>query len=242
MSEALGFAVRQDVFEGTLTELAYALRTGAVSPSQLDLAPLVADYLYYFEALAKQDLDLATEVLPQVAHIVELKVRLLLPRPPSMEDDAEAVPEEQVLEAIFLLEELEEAISFLRVRRSERRGVLAAKAPKPNLPRPERPVRVPIGTLANLAARYRIASYFEFVVERFTLAQAIGRLVERLRRLGKGSLFEVVDVHDWAGRSVVFAGLLELVKTGRVRARQSESYGTIDVEWMPEEVEIRDVA
>lgn len=240
MSEPNGFVVRQDAFSGTLTELAHALRSGLVHPRRLDLLRLVSDYLAYFHELAAGDLGRASEALPQVAHVIELKLRLLLPRPPRDDDDDEAV--EEVLEAVHLLEELEEAILFLRERRSERRLMLPARTPRPEFPRPERPLRVPVDRLTELAARRRALGYFEVVAERFTLAQAMSRLLAGLKRLRRGRLFELFEAEDWATRTVVFAGMLELVKGGEVLARQERPYGEIELELAAASSDVKDVA
>ena len=232
--------MRQEAFGGTLTELAYALRNGAVAPRRVDVHRLVTEYLVYFHELAAGDLTLASEALPQVAHVIELKLRLLLPRPPRGEDDDEAV--EAVLEAVHLLEELEEAILFLRVRRSERRFVLPARTPRPDFARPERPLRIPVHKLAEMAARRRMLGYFELAVDRFTLVQVVARLRSGLRRLKRGRLFDLFEAYDWATRSVVFAGMLELVKEGEVRASQERPFGDIDLELASTPSRVEDAA
>lgn len=227
------FTVQQEHFTGTLGELAHALRTGALPTARLDLYALVRDYLTHFDALADIDLELASEALPKVAQVVELKVRLLLPRPPRDEAEDEDADLEETLSAVALLEELEEAVRFLRLRREERRLVLPARASRPEYPRPERPLRTSAVELARLAARYRVGSYFEIALERLTLAGAMRRVMGALRRWGRGRLFELADAHDWPSRTVSFAALMELVRQGRARAHQDEPYGPLTVERGP---------
>lgn len=225
-----GFVVTQSEFTGTLGELAHALRSGSVSPGSIDLYRLVKSYLAYFEPLAERSLDLATEALPKVAQVIELKLRLLLPRPPRLEDDDEGDLLETALEAVALLEELEDAIHYLRQRREERRVVMPARAPRPEYPRPERPITATAGQLATLAARMRPSSYFELSVDRLTLAAAMKGLLGRLRKVGRGLLFDLFEAKDWATRTVVFTGMLELVKQGDVHAEQSEPFEPIWLE------------
>ena len=230
MVEATPFTVEQEHFRGTLGELAHALRGGALSPQRLDLYRLVRDYLTYFDEVAKRDLELATEALPKVAQVIELKVRLLLPRPArdASIDEEEAL--EETLSAVALLEELEEAVQFLRLRREERRMVLPARAPRPDYPRPERPLNARPGDLARLAGRYRVGNYFELALERLTLAGAMRRVMAALRSVGRGWLFELAGADDWASRTVSFAALLELVRQGRARADQEAPFMPILVE------------
>ena len=170
MDEPAQFLVEQELFSGTLGELAHALRTHALAPAQIDLFQLVRAYLTYFEAYAATDLDLATEALPRLAQVIELKVRLLLPRPPRETAEDEEALVEEALAAVALLEELEEAIHFLKRRREERRLLLPARTTRPSYPRAERPVNSTPGDLARLAGRYRLGGYFELAIERQAFA------------------------------------------------------------------------
>ncbi len=230
MDETQGFIVEQEHFRGSLGELATALRSHDLPPERLDLYRLVREYLTYFDVLAATDLELATEALPRVAQVIELKVRLLLPRAPRETVEEGEGELDDALGAVALLEELEDAIAFLRRRRDERRLVLRARAPRPDYPRPERPVRARAHDLARMAGRYRVGGYFELAVERFTLAGAMRRMLAALRRRGRGPLFELAGADDWPARTVCFAALLELVRQGRVRARQDAVFGPIEVE------------
>lgn len=229
VDEPLQFLVEQDRFSGTLGELAHALRTHALDPSHIDLYQLVRSYLAYFEEYAAADLDLATEAMPRLAQVIELKVRLLLPRPPrETEDDEEALVEE-TLAAVALLEELEEAIHFLRRRREERRLLLPARTPTPSYPRQERPVNSTPKDLARLAGRYRIGGYFELAIERLSLASVARMLMNALRRLRTGTLRALLGSSEWPVRTVGLAALMELMREGRVSATQEEPYGDIEV-------------
>ncbi len=234
------FTVTSSHFTGTLGELAHALRSGRVTPAQVDLFKLVKEYLAYYHHLSERSLDLATETLPMLARIVELKVRLLLPRPPKEEDEEEL---EEVLEAVMLLEEFEDAIAFLQKRRVERRFLMSAKAPRPSYTRRARPLRVKLEGLSDIASRFRTTSYFELTAPRLTMADAVAKLRETLRRARRGFFRDIVaaswSTADWATQVVSFAGFLELVKEGEVQATQDEPYGPIELE---EVTQVRDVA
>ena len=229
-NQNLGFTVSQPAFNGTLGELAYALRVSNVRPQDLDVLDLVQSYLTYFNEVAEDDINLASEALPMVARIVELKVRFLLPRPPKEDAEEEEELLEQALEAVTLLEELESAITFLRSRRLERRIMLPAKTPRPQYPRAERPLKISLGGLAELASRYSVSNYFEMAVERLTMAGAMKGLMKRLKSLRRGRLSELLEHQTWPVAAITFAGMLELFKEGKVRAEQAEVYGPIELE------------
>lgn len=222
-------------FQGTLGELAHALRSERIAPSDVDLLAVVRLVLARFEAFAAGDLDRATEALPRAAQVVELKVRMLLPRPPRPTDDeAEAEAQAEALAAVAALEALEEAIVELRERRERRRTLLTAKAPVPDFPRPRRPLGVPLGRLAELASRLRPNGYFDLVPDRLTLAGAMARLLAAILPGRRRTFDEVVADPSWATRTVTFAGALELVREGRLRAHQEEAFGPIELEGLAE--------
>lgn len=226
-----GFRVEQDGFEGTLMELASALRRGRLAPGALDLRRLVNAFLRYFERYAERDLDLASEALPSVALVIELKLRLLLPRPPRVDDEETVeVVRGEAVEAVETLARLEHAIAFLRDRRERRRHLVAARPPDVRFPRRTRPVQVALGRLAALAARYRVNAYFEFVRDRLSVPEAMRRILERLGTLRRSDLASLSSPADWSTRTVFFAGLLELVRERRVRARQAGPFDPIEVE------------
>lgn len=218
-------------FHGTLGELAHALRSERIAPADVDLLAVVRLVLARFEAFATRDLDRATEALPRAAQVVELKVRLLLPRPPRpLDEEAEAEAQADALAAVAALEALEDAIVELRERRERRRSLLTAKAPVPTFPRARRPLGVPLGRLAELAARLRPNGYFELMADRMTLAGAMARLLAAVLPGRRRTLDEVVADASWSTRTVTFAGALELVREGRLRAHQDEAFGPIELE------------
>lgn len=222
--------VEQAHFSGSVGELAHALRTQSLTPAQVDLYQLVRAYLNYFEAYVGSDMELATEALPRLAQVIELKLRLLLPRPAGHdEDEDEAVLLEEALAAVELLEELEEAIIFLRHRREERRFLVPARAPRPDYPRRERPQRATPENLALLAGRYRLGGYFELAIERLTVATAARALMTGLKRLGSGALTALLGTREWPTVTVGLAALLELIREGRLSATQAEPFGPIVV-------------
>ena len=239
-ADAPAFLVLQAGFEGSLGELAHALRRGTVAPSSIDLLTLVQSFLEHFESVAASNLELASVALPNVAQVIELKLRLLLPRPPRVDEEDEVEELDETLEAVALLEELDDAIDFLRQRRDQRRIVLPARTPRPEYPRPLRKITTGIDQLATFAARYRPGGYFELSADRLTMSGAMKGLVETLGRWGKMLLGEVIERPSWAELTVYFAGMLELVREGRITAYQQDPYGEIELHLI--EVEAAEVA
>lgn len=71
-----------DSFEGPLDLLLYLIRKANISILDIPMAALTAQYLVYVEAMRTTNLELAAEYLLMAAMLIEIKSRMLLPRPP----------------------------------------------------------------------------------------------------------------------------------------------------------------
>ena len=71
-----------EAFEGPLDLLLYLIRKANVNILDIPMAPLTAQYLAYVEAMRSHNLELAADYLLMAAMLLEIKSRMLLPRPP----------------------------------------------------------------------------------------------------------------------------------------------------------------
>src|SRR5262245_10266620 len=104
-----------EAFEGPLDLLLYLIRKENLDILDIPMAPLTRQYLEYVEAMRTKNLELAAEYLVMAAMLMEIKSRLLLPRPPSaepLEEDPRAelvrrlLEYEQIKKAAHALDEL----------------------------------------------------------------------------------------------------------------------------------------
>jgi len=90
-----------EAFEGPLDLLLYLIRKENLDILDIPMAPLTRQYLDYVEIMRTRNLELAAEYLVMAAMLMEIKSRLLLPRPPSadpIEDDPRAELVRRLLE------------------------------------------------------------------------------------------------------------------------------------------------
>ncbi|MEM7738391.1 MAG: hypothetical protein AAF267_21655 [Deinococcota bacterium] len=234
-------------FTGSLGELAQALRSDTLSVHQLNVSQLVTEYLAYYRQQAANDLELATETLPEMARVIELKARFLLPRPAKLADED---TKQAVIKVVLELEAVENALLFLRQQRQARKHLLTAKTPRPEYPRRRRPLGKPALTkLSQLAARYQVSNYFELAIERLSIPVAMRRLRKLMAKVQittLGALTQQAYLQDtpevasseptslpWLTRVVYFAGMLELVKEGKLTAQQASYEDEIVLEHQP---------
>jgi len=70
-------------FEGPLDLLLYLIRRDNINVLDIPMAELTRQYLGYVEMMRRTQLELAAEYLLMAAVLIEIKSRLLLPRPPA---------------------------------------------------------------------------------------------------------------------------------------------------------------
>src|SRR5688572_8303321 len=71
-------------FEGPLDLLLYLIRKENISVLEIPMAKLTVQYLEYVEMMRTHTLELAAEYLLMAAMLIEIKSRMLLPRPASI--------------------------------------------------------------------------------------------------------------------------------------------------------------
>lgn len=229
------FTARCGSFEGSLSELATALRTGELSPAEVTLLRLTREVLAWVQAVTGAPAafaELHPELLPTLAGVIALKARLLLPQPgPHDAADLPDDPLDDLLEGVEALAELGALVSFLAARRQAREGLMPARPMALDLPRRERR-RNPQGSLARLVkAAHNAVRQVEVPLlarERLSLADALGALKAFGTRL-RTFTFRGLPAQDWGERTTYFAALLEGLKEGTFSAEQPESYADIVV-------------
>src|SRR5512139_3799462 len=95
-----------ETFEGPLDLLLYLIRRHNLDVLDIPMAELTRQYLAYVEAARTSRLELAAEYLLMAAMLIEIKSRMLLPRPARAEEGGE--PEDPRAELVRRLLEYEQ--------------------------------------------------------------------------------------------------------------------------------------
>ena len=82
--------VRMSAFEGPLDLLLHLVRQGRMDVFDLPIAPLCDQYLSYLAAMEAMNLNVAGDFLVMAATLLEIKSRMLLPKPPADREDADS--------------------------------------------------------------------------------------------------------------------------------------------------------
>src|SRR5512145_3409687 len=91
-------------FEGPLDLLLYLIRKENISVLDIPMARLTVQYLEYVEMMRSRQLELAAEYLLMAAMLIEIKSRMLLPRPTAA-DQEEADPRAELVRRLLEYEQ-----------------------------------------------------------------------------------------------------------------------------------------
>lgn len=223
-----------------LLQLAQDLRSKRVLPQDVPLRELTRAVLTEFYNLRAAHPELASIGLPQVAMVIALKTKLLIPdiaanhseADPEFLDDEPLDLVDQVLASLGTLQELRSLVDFLQHKRHHRQQVLTAKPISTlTLPRPISKTHSLQQLLHAAQHTIREVSVEQLSRDRLNLSQAKDLLLAFGRKCRR-FLFSSLQMTSWAEHGVYFSALLEAIKTGQVQAQQAEIYGEIEISWV----------
>jgi segregation and condensation protein A len=221
-----------DAFEGPLDLLLYLIRKENLDILDIPMAPLTRQYLEYVEIMRSKNLELAAEYLVMAAMLMEIKSRLLLPRPPSavaLEED----PRAELVRRLLEYEQMKKAARAIDGLPQVGRDVIAISVWI------ERQVteRLPEVNPQDLAEawrsllhRARMSKHHRISREELSVREHMSGI---LRVLQERRVLEFSELFD-PGRGVAvlvvsFLALLELARELLIEITQSECFAPIYV-------------
>lgn len=219
-----------ETFEGPLDLLLYLIRKHNLDILDIPMAQLTKQYMEYVEKMKAIKLELAADYLLMSAMLIEIKSRMLLPKPAEIaeEDDprAELVRRLMEYEAIKRAAERLDAMPQVGVDIS----VAAAyyqhiSTVKP----PEVSVDDLVEAWRNVLKRAKLNSHHKIGREELSVREHMSQILRRLKIEGItefSQLFELAS--EGVAKLVVnFLAILELAKEGLIRLTQQAAFSPI---------------
>jgi segregation and condensation protein A len=225
-----------DAFEGPLDLLLYLIRKANLSILDIPMAPLTAQYLVYVEAMRRTNLELAADYLLMAAMLLEIKSRMLLPRPPKTDSGEPEDPRAELVRRLMEYERIKLAAARIDSLPQAHRDYewasvwiadkVAARAPEVSV-HDLQVVWLALMRQAKMHQHHRIRR------EELSVREHMGSILRRLQ--GRNyvmfeDLFEVASGHTSVASLVVsFLAILELARERLVELTQSEALAPIYV-------------
>jgi len=220
-----------DAFQGPLDLLLYLIRKQNLDVLDIPMAPLTRQYLEYVELMRSRNLELAAEYLVMAAMLIEIKSRMLLPRPPVVDEEDD--PRAELVRRLLEYEQMKKAAQQLDALPQIGRDALAISVlvERTALERlPDVQPRDLAEAWRSLLFRARMSKHHRVLREELSVREHMSQI---LRRLKESRVLEFSELFDPAlgvpVLVVTFLALLELARELLIDITQSEAFAPIYV-------------
>lgn len=227
------YRIQLAAFEGPLALLMHLIEKNKIDIYDIPIAELTRQYMEHLERMRELDMEIASSFLVMAATLLQIKSRMMLPRPPKEEASAEEDPRQELVARLIEYQKFQQ-VSQLLQDQAIKQERFCARAP---LDLPQHHVLVEHLPLAKLIHAFHMVlkmqeelSLPEALVqpETFTVREKMEELRQLLLRAGRRLYFsEMVVSRSRTELIATFLALLELMRLGEVRVAQSGAYGEI---------------
>jgi len=221
-----------ETFQGPLDLLLYLIRKANIDILDIPMAKLTAQYMEYVDRTRSKNLELAAEYLVMAAMLMEIKSRMLLPKPRAMEEQEED-PRAELVRRLLEYEQIKQAalrIDYLPQLGRDFHAVevflesaLAERLPQVDTADLEQAWR-------QLLARAKLTQHHRVTRDELSVREHMSLI---LRHLGGRAFTEFSTLFEvGSGVAVLivnFLAVLELVRESLIEVTQSEPYAPIYV-------------
>lgn len=236
LETSTAFHVRLESFDGPLDLLLSLIREQQLDIYDIPIAQVTDQYLAFLRRMEEMDLNVAGDFLLMAATLLEIKSRMLLPKPPPPEDEEGPDPRADLVQRLLEYEKYKEVAELLRGSEEASRLLYnrAVDVEPDDLP------AVPSGAVSTVDLLAALKRVLEHVGEgkepittiprqKLTLRMKMSEMLRRVCRFGGRMPFSLMFEEERTRAAVVvaFLALLELLRQGKVVAEQEGMLGEI---------------
>lgn len=219
-----------DQFEGPLDLLLYLIRKENIDVLDIPMAKLTMQYLEYVEMMRTRQLELAAEYLLMAAMLIEIKSRMLLPRPSgiTLEED----PRAELVRRLLEYEQMKKAAQRMNEIPVAGRDYALANVlfERDNALPPEvnaMDLKLAWLTILN---RAKVNRHHKITREQLSVRAHMTRILRRLQDAEFVEFTQLFTADEGLPVLVVtFIALLELAREALVKITQEQAYAPIYV-------------
>jgi len=220
-----------DAFQGPLDLLLYLIRKQNLDILDIPMAPLTRQYLAYVEMMRSKNLELAADYLVMAAMLIQIKSRMLLPRPAVVDEEDD--PRAELMRRLLEYEQIKAAAQQLDALPQVGRDMLAISVLVERTALEQLPdvhARDLAEAWRTLLYRARNSRHHRVSREELSVREHMSQI---LRQLKESRVLEFTELFDpsrgVAVLVITFLALLELAREALLDITQSEGFAPIYV-------------
>lgn len=217
-----------EMFEGPLDLLLYLIRKQNLDILQIPIAQITNQYVAYINAMQVLNIELASEYLLMAAVLLEIKSRILLPRPIANNQDAieNDDPRNELIKRLIEYEKIKQAAQNLNQVPQALRDYLWAdimiEEAEPELPQ-LLPTDLQKAWHTLVLRSLKAQTEHHIKKQELSIREYMTNILRTLRAHGKTHFYNLFDPHAGISFLVVnFVAVLELGKEGMITIKIDE--------------------
>jgi segregation and condensation protein A len=222
-------------FEGPLDLLLHLIKRDEIDIYDIPIAHITQQYLAYLDLMRALDLEVAGEFLVMAATLMRIKAKMLLPATPTVDEEDEGDPREELVQRLIEYRQFKEAAGTLRLREEERRqlyerGMLPTEEDAGPLPLAAASLFDLLDAFNRVVARLPEPPVYEVRSEVYDVEDKMAVIAQAVAEDGSVLLSTLLmRCRARAEMVVTFVALLELVKIGQVSVIQTQHFDDITI-------------
>lgn len=226
------YKIRLDAFEGPLALLMHLIEKNQIDIYDIPIAEVTEQYLAYLRALEEFNIDIASEFLVMAATLLQIKSRMLLPKPPVADEAPEEEdPRQELVERLLEYRRFKQAATVMEGMLHEREKFFS-RPPGEFATRFVLPEGLRLDDLleAFAAVWESAADQFAFIArEEISVQDKMQDILHLLHRRSGRVEFGETFIRSGSRTEMVaaFLAILELIRMKRIRISQDRSFGPI---------------
>ncbi|KXK56545.1 MAG: segregation/condensation protein A [Chlorobi bacterium] len=226
-------------FEGPLDLLLFFIKRDELDIYDIPISQITEEFLVYTHALQMLDLEQAGEFIVMAATLMQIKAKMLLPKPErGINEEEEEDPRAELVRRLIEYKQYKEIAEQLRNREEENRLVFYRQ----NFLADERVIEpeTPEETLRNVTL-FDLLTAFKKAVDRarkrkdihvveriaYTVEEQTDYILSIFNQRSQVTFFELIDRLDRMGIIVTMLALLELIKNKFIAFHQDDNFEDI---------------
>lgn len=222
-----------EAFAGPLDLLLYLIRKHNLDILDIPMVEITRQYISYIEMMQTMQLELAAEYLVMAATLAEIKSRMLLPRPPSEEEEPED-PRAELVRRLQLYEQFKQAALDIDELPRQGRDTFDATPILPDWekhkPQPVVEMSELLLALSDVLKRADMMQSHQISFETMTVREAMAHVLNVVNSQDFTVFTQLFQPETGRqGVIVTFLALLELLRNAMIELVQSEPFAPIHV-------------
>ncbi len=230
------YSVRLESFEGPMELLMHLIEKNKIDIYDIPIAELTEQYIEYLDQFREFNLEIASEFLLMAATLLQIKSRMMLPKPPKSaeSEDAEYVdPRQELINRILEYKRYKEVSNVLGDMQAKQERFFTRQPmelPVHHLPPDNLSMLDLLNAFNNVLAIRRELKIPDVLVEpeEYTVPEKMELLLSLLNKKGGEMAFE--EAFESGNRSeliTTFLAMLELIKVKSIKVWQPDKFSKI---------------